>query len=102
MNNYTSDRVDAVLTWIGLTIVGTVFFAYALWLGGGPQEKTLAPAGGTSATCVQAVAPEDIHLWIDRLGGWVDYEGTTGYWRDAYGNVVGHSSAEDSDVCSYV
>lgn len=98
MYNYTSDKVGTVLTWLGLTIVGTVFLAYAMWLGAGPQAQTVAPPKGTP--CVHAVAPEDIGEWIDRLGGWADYR--NGYWYDASGSVVGISSAEDSDVCSYV
>lgn len=98
MNNYSSDRMGTVLTWLGLTIVGTVFLSFALWLGAGPQAQTLVPTKGTP--CVYAVSPSDIASWVDRLGGWADYRG--GYWYDASGSVVGMSSAEDSDICSFV
>lgn len=54
------------------------------------------------ASCVKQIHEDRVHQWIDRLGGWANYDGTTGYWYDASGAVVGMSSAEDSDICSFV
>jgi hypothetical protein len=92
-----SSRSD-VTAWSLVVIVAVVFMMFAMWLGGGVQVPADAPPKGTS--CATAIAPDDIHNWIDRLGGWANYE--NGYWYDASGSVVGTSSAEDSDVCSYV
>jgi len=79
-----------------------VAIALAVWIaltaGFGPQAPKGPPPSGTA--CQYGVAPDQIHVWIDRLGGWADYR--DGYWYDASGSVVGKSSAEDSDVCSYV
>lgn len=71
----------------------------------GPQPHSIpATTSDTSGRCVSVIAPNQgaTNEWIDRLGGWANYDGTTGYWYDASGAVVGMSSAEDSDICSFV
>lgn len=102
MHNY-ADGNDTPRGMSWLWLVGLLVVVWLAVLAGmGPQAPRLAPPSGTSSTCVRAVSPQDVASWVDGLGGWVDYDGTTGYWHDASGSVVGHSSAEDSDVCSYV
>ena len=105
MNNYTdgNDTPGGMSWWWVVALLVGVWLA--VLSGMGPQAPRLAPPGGTSGTsgqCAHVVSPQDVASWVDGLGGWVDYDGTTGYWRDASGSVVGHSSAEDSDVCSFV
>jgi hypothetical protein len=91
------DRRGIGFGWlVGLALVVWVCVMY---LGFGPQAPTSVDDVATRE-CASAVAPDDIARWIDRLGGWANYE--NGYWFDASGSVVGRSSAEDSDICSYV
>jgi len=86
-------------TVIAALVVLVLALLFAFVAGGGPQPTT-RPADVATRQCASAVAPDDIADWIDRLGGWADYR--QGYWYDASGSVVGRSSAEDSDICSYV
>ena len=88
------------MSWGWLIGLALVVWVCAMYLGFGPQATRQAPPYGTP--CATKVASNQVSGWIDRLGGWADYDGGSGYWRDAAGNVVGWSITEDSDVCSYV
>lgn len=86
-------------SWGWLVAIGVAVWV-ALQAGYGPQAS--APAPSAPFDCERVVTVDEVDEWVDRLGGWVDYEGATGYWRDASRSVVGHSVAEDSDICSFV
>lgn len=86
--------MKVTMSWWTLAGLGVVTWVGA-WFAWGNDTTTTIPT-----VCRTAIAPDDIHNWIDRLGGWADYRG--GYWYDASGSVVGMSSAEDSDICSFV
>lgn len=99
MNKYSYNNSPRGMSWWWLVgLLAVVWMAVVA--GMGPQAPSI-PATSTG-TCAEGIAPEDTHLWIDRLGGWANYDGTTGYWYDLNGSVVGYSSAEDSDICSFV
>jgi hypothetical protein len=93
MDDRNNSTVIATLVLLVLALV------FAFVAGGGPQPPT-TPDDVATRECVSAIGPDDIHNWVNRLGGWADYR--DGYWYDASGSVVGRSSAEDSDICSYV
>lgn len=104
MNDYTyndtSWGIGKVITswWTLLALcVGTYVGAWFTW---GNDNPTSVPT-----KCVTVIGAYDMvgyGEWVDSLGGWVDYDGQTHTWRDASGKVVATSSAEDSDICSFV
>jgi hypothetical protein len=99
VNNYSyGSDTPRGMGWGWLIGVALAVWVAVMYMGYGPQAPTKVPT--SDITCQYAVPPSGIASWIDRLGGWADYRG--GYWYDASGSVVGKSSAEDSDVCSFV
>lgn len=103
MHKYTRyDDTPRGMSWgwlVALVIAVWVAVTYGAM---GPQPNSIPETTGGRCVSVIASNKDATFDWIDRLGGWVDYDGATGYWRDASGAVVGHSSAEDSDICSFV
>lgn len=84
--------------WTLATLVAATYLS--AWFTWGNDDPTSVPT-----KCASVIGAYDLvgyGDWVDALGGWVDYDGPTHMWKDASGRVVGTSSAEDSDICSFV